>query len=247
MEESKIFGVTKALVKYSLLCVIIFLINGLFAQTPHIVYGEITISDETVCSFADIELTAFIIDRPAQVLTAQDKGMTGLYNVENNNCKFSWIIQIGDFPSSWSLGEKLNIEIFNKLTNSKHNIELILNEEPMQFCNSVEFDNPSDIDENKNLPSTFYISQNYPNPFNPSTHIDISIPSGFTNSVTSLAIFNILGKKIITLLNKKLIAGNYTVSWNGNDEFGNSVPSGTYFYYLKNSKTALVKKMTLLK
>jgi len=87
--------------------------------------------------------------------------------------------------------------------------------------------------------------QNYPNPFNPITTIEFSIQN---NSKVDLSIFNIKGQKVKTLANNVFEKGNHTTIWNGDDDNGNSVSSGIYYYNLKvNNKTNIVKKCLLLK
>jgi len=62
------------------------------------------------------------------------------------------------------------------------------------------------------LPTDFTLSQNYPNPFNPSTEISFSIPS---RSNVRLVIHDVLGRKIATLVDRELDAGEYISRWNG--------------------------------
>jgi len=89
------------------------------------------------------------------------------------------------------------------------------------------------------------LSQNYPNPFNPTTTIEFSIKN---NSKVELAIFNIKGQKIKTLSHNEFTKGSHSIIWNGDDELGNSVSSGIYYYKLNvNGKTEVVKKCLLLK
>ena len=94
------------------------------------------------------------------------------------------------------------------------------------------------------LPSEFALSQNYPNPFNPSTKIAFSVPSA--DHVT-LEVYNVLGAKVITLLDGNVAMGETVVEWNGRDSDGNSVASGVYFYTLKQGAKIETKKMALMK
>ena len=97
------------------------------------------------------------------------------------------------------------------------------------------------------IPLTFRLGQNYPNPFNPVTTIKYGIPQAGAGKNTTLIIYNILGQKITTLVNKKLAAGYHTVEWNGTNRQGNRVATGIYFYRLRSGSHMLVKKMILLK
>jgi M6 family metalloprotease-like protein len=94
-----------------------------------------------------------------------------------------------------------------------------------------------------NSPNTFALSQNYPNPFNPETEISFQIPN---ETHVSLIIYNLLGQKIRTLIDKEMATGRHTIKWNGRDEFGNRVVSGVYLYGLKADKFFDVKKMVLM-
>jgi hypothetical protein len=95
------------------------------------------------------------------------------------------------------------------------------------------------------LPSTFELSNNYPNPFNPSTTIQFGVPR---NADVTLAVYNVLGQRIRTLVDHELrAAGRYSVVWDGRDAGGNAVGSGMYFCRLETGQMALVQKMLLLK
>ena len=62
-----------------------------------------------------------------------------------------------------------------------------------------------------------------------------------------LAIFNVLGQKVKTLVDAHQLAGTYNVMWNGNDDAGNKMASGVYFYQLIGENALITKKMTLVK
>lgn len=86
---------------------------------------------------------------------------------------------------------------------------------------------------------------NHPNPFNPSTTIEYSIQN---DSKVELSIFNIKGQKVKQLVNEQISAGQRSINWNGDDDFGKSVSSGIYYYMLNvNGKIEAVKKCLLLK
>jgi hypothetical protein len=97
------------------------------------------------------------------------------------------------------------------------------------------------------IPLTYRLAQNYPNPFNPVTTITFGIPQSGTGKQTTLTVYNILGQKVITLIDRKLNAGYHTVEWNGTNRQGNTVATGLYFYRLRSDNHMLVKKMILLK
>jgi Secretion system C-terminal sorting domain len=88
-------------------------------------------------------------------------------------------------------------------------------------------------------PKEFALDQNYPNPFNPTTTIQYSLPSSAT---VKLAVYDLLGREIATLVNEEQSAGWKEVEWNGA-----AVSSGIYFYKLTAGNYVGVKKLMLLK
>lgn len=101
-----------------------------------------------------------------------------------------------------------------------------------------------DEDANINIPGRYSLSQNYPNPFNPSTEIKFTIAS---HEKVSLVIYDLLGRKIITLVNDDIIPGEHKIVWNGNNDSGRGVASGIYLYKLTTDNYSKVRKMVFLK
>ncbi|MBS1494243.1 MAG: T9SS type A sorting domain-containing protein [Bacteroidetes bacterium] len=87
--------------------------------------------------------------------------------------------------------------------------------------------------------SDFKLFQNYPNPYNPSTKINYELR--ITNYVT-LKVFDLSGKEVETLVNKKQIAGSYSIDFNAS-----YLSSGVYFYTLQTENYKETKKMLLIK
>ncbi|MBM4171387.1 MAG: T9SS type A sorting domain-containing protein [Ignavibacteria bacterium] len=100
------------------------------------------------------------------------------------------------------------------------------------------------VEENSELPSKYELHQNYPNPFNPTTRITFSLSE---NSFVSLKIYDMLGREIKSLVSNEVVSGNHSVEWNGTDNFGNKVASGTYVYRITAGNFISVKKMLLIK
>jgi len=94
------------------------------------------------------------------------------------------------------------------------------------------------------LPIDFELEQNFPNPFNPLTTIKFALPK---NGMTTLEIFNVLGQRVRTLIDRELPAGYHTVTWNGEDNNGKESASGVYFYRLVSGGRSAYKKMMLVK
>jgi len=93
-------------------------------------------------------------------------------------------------------------------------------------------------------PTGFSLDDNYPNPFNPTTTISFNVPE---YSDVSVAVYNLMGEKIRTLVADNRAAGNYKVNWDGTDSHGNAVSTGMYFYELKAGDFKQVKRMTFMK
>ena len=91
---------------------------------------------------------------------------------------------------------------------------------------------------------TFSLHQNFPNPFNPTTTILFSVHKP---TRVALDIFNLLGQKIRTLFDNEVQPGTTTVVWDGNDDKGRGMSSGTYLYRLTTEGFAETRKMLLLK
>ena len=94
-------------------------------------------------------------------------------------------------------------------------------------------------DRMANLPKKYELNQNYPNPFNPATHIKFALPEG---GKVKLEVYNILGKKIATLVDGFKPAGYHVVTFDAR-----RFSSGMYFYKLQTKKYVKVRKMILMK
>lgn len=97
-------------------------------------------------------------------------------------------------------------------------------------------------DENDGIPTQFGLDQNYPNPFNPETNITYHLA---TPSLVKLEIFNLVGQRIRTILNRNQAAGSYSVKWDGRDESGAVVSSGIFFLHLEADKFTSTRKLIL--
>lgn len=91
----------------------------------------------------------------------------------------------------------------------------------------------------ESLPRTFDLHQNYPNPFNPNTNIRFDLPA---QAHVQLAVYDISGRRVRTLVNRSIAAGQHTVAF---DAAG--LPSGTYVYRLQRGSETLHRKMVVAK
>ncbi|MFQ5604496.1 MAG: glycosyl hydrolase family 18 protein [bacterium] len=95
-------------------------------------------------------------------------------------------------------------------------------------------------------PDEFMLAQNYPNPFNPATTIFYRL-SHSTPQRVQLKVFNLKGQEIVTLVDVPQAAGEYRVSWNGEDYLEQKVASGVYVYRLQVGEQFQLKRMTLVR
>lgn len=100
------------------------------------------------------------------------------------------------------------------------------------------------IKDRATVAGDFRLLQNYPNPFNPTTVISWQLAVG---SEVELAIYNLLGQKIRTLVNGKQPAGFHRVEWDGRDDAGRAVASGIYVYQIKAGEIVQSRKMILIR
>ena len=94
------------------------------------------------------------------------------------------------------------------------------------------------------IPESFALLQNYPNPFNPSTTIRYGLPVA---APVSVAIYDVLGRRVRTLLDGNQAAGWHRITWNGRDDQGERVSSGIYIYRLQAGEFMSSRKLVLMR
>ncbi len=104
--------------------------------------------------------------------------------------------------------------------------------------------------EKINIPDEFCLYNNYPNPFNPVTNIKFGVPE---ISTVQISIYNILGQEILTWQQKSMTPGYHSIVWDGKNNNGLMVSSGTYIYTFRAKSESSgkryhkIQKMMLLK
>jgi hypothetical protein len=114
----------------------------------------------------------------------------------------------------------------------------------------LSFGSTSAVDDGRpDLPKAFDLAQNYPNPFNPTTKIQFTIvsaqsgsASGGNRQLTTLKVYDVLGREVATLVNEVKEPGTYTVEFNAS-----SLASGVYFYRLTAGSYVATQKMILMR
>lgn len=94
------------------------------------------------------------------------------------------------------------------------------------------------------MPDTYHLAQNYPNPFNPLTIIQYELPHP---SQVTLAIYNLLGERVRTLVDAKESAGIKQIAWDGRDGKGQHAAGGVYLYRLQAGTFVETRKAIFLK
>ena len=106
------------------------------------------------------------------------------------------------------------------------------------------FENTSLSIENGILPKEFALHQNYPNPFNPTTQIHYDLPE---SEFVSIIIYDVIGRKIKSLININQEAGYRSIAWNATNDLGQPVSNGMYIYTIQAGEFRQTNKMVLLK
>ena len=93
------------------------------------------------------------------------------------------------------------------------------------------------------LPTGFGLGQNYPNPFNPGTVIPYQLAA---QGYVRLEVFNLLGQRVVTLMDGEQVAGAYAARWDARDAAGYGVSAGVYFYRLTVDAGMETRRMVLI-
>ncbi|HUV29515.1 MAG TPA: right-handed parallel beta-helix repeat-containing protein [Acidobacteriota bacterium] len=114
-----------------------------------------------------------------------------------------------------------------------------------EFSENLPVTDVTSVNEDESgHPVTYNLSQNFPNPFNPATTIRFSLPRA---ADVDLLVYNVLGRRVRTLRHRRFPAGVHTVTWDGTDDGGSPVASGTYISRLTAGEFSATHKMLLLK
>tara|TARA_B100000886_G_C20313720_1_gene444968 strand:- start:184 stop:894 length:711 start_codon:yes stop_codon:yes gene_type:complete len=149
--------------------------------------------------------------------------------------------------SLWNISSVQEMpDIFNNTSLSdlnKCNIENTFSSNPAWPYDWTSFCNLK-TEENTYLPKYFKIYQNYPNPFNPTTQIKYDLPD---DQFVSIAIYDVMGRKIRKFMNVKQTAGYHSIQWDARNDMGEGVAAGIYIYTIQAGEFNASKKMVLLK
>jgi len=108
---------------------------------------------------------------------------------------------------------------------------------------SEKNDTSVDLIDESPFPESFQMYQNFPNPFNASTQICYDLP---ITDFVKIVVYNLMGQKIRTLVNKKQMAGFYQINWDGINENAVPVVSGIYYCQIIYNRKKISRKMVFL-
>ncbi len=150
--------------------------------------------------------------------------------------------------TTWTDGDSIVVDTmqFNAGSGYAFSIQGVVGAVEPVWEGRYVFQFPTDVKDvtDGNLPQTFSLQQNYPNPFNPTTRISFDVPR---KSNITLTVYNILGQKVTTLVDREMAPGSYEVDWDGKTDGGTEVASGVYFYKIKADSFVETKKMMLVR
>ena len=148
-------------------------------------------------------------------------------------------------------GNHANSYLWQKINNGEmppgNNPDLNTNEINLiaQWIDEGALENPAlEIYNNAQIPKEYILNQNYPNPFNSVTTLRYDLPE---QSDVTITIYNMLGRKVKTLVNSTQDAGFKSVIWDATNYQGNPVSAGVYLYKIQAGEYISTKKMVLLK
>lgn len=126
-----------------------------------------------------------------------------------------------------------------EMKDPNHNLTYIYHDNGVVRGLTPEFSNVTVSLLASELPTVYRLGQNFPNPFNPSTNIEFDLPKA---GHVVMNVYNVLGQKVATPVDKHMEAGSHTVVYDGRN-----VASGVYFYSIESNEFSKTKKMMLVK
>jgi hypothetical protein len=108
----------------------------------------------------------------------------------------------------------------------------------------IKYDQVVSTQGEAELPESFKFFQNYPNPFNSETNVSFRVQEP---GHATLEIVDILGRRVVRLLDAQVGVGTHNILWNAKDVDGKEVASGVYFVTLSFNERRITRKMIFLK
>jgi len=129
--------------------------------------------------------------------------------------QYIWTSPYGDFYVSYKIRAKDIADLYSGYSNTASTGAEVYGEAPKHPTDQIK------------RPEDYSLAQNHPNPFNPETEISFALPE---HSSVKITVLDLLGRQIMTLVERNYSAGFQKVIWDGTDASGNKVGTGVYFY-----------------
>ena len=155
----------------------------------------------------------------------------------------TWTVTV-NLSSGLNILEATATDEFGNVEQNPHRIKVGVGIHPTGIVRTGDTDQ---------LAENFQLIGNYPNPFNPETNIQFSVPENAgTFSQVTVSVFDMSGRLVRQLLNRGLSAGEYEVTWDAQNDYGQEVSSGVYIYEMtaitsSNRLFRQARKMILMK
>ena len=151
-----------------------------------------------------------------------------------------------DPPLHVKVGEGLKLSVtYDNWTDETLNFGLLSEDEMMILFGYYYLGSPTlSIDAKEILPMAFDLRENYPNPFNGQTTIEFSLAK---EAEISLNVYDMLGRRVASLIDGKTSMGKHMYNWSAKDDIGSFVPSGIYFVRLSIDGESRTKKAVVLR
>ena len=163
-------------------------------------------------------------ENPEVVFEAPDQSED--FGVGGNNTNRQWKATVGNFTG----GEHLDFMA----------VQADVDGTPVYMYRLDDADaTATHIAQQSNVPGEFELNQNYPNPFNPSTRIGYTLPE---SAEVTLEVFDVLGRRVTTLVNEQQSAGSYEVSFDASE-----LSSGAYLYRIETGDFTQTRQMLFVK
>lgn len=194
----------------------------------------------------EIEFNPHEVSLLDPILTPMTKNLQLFYSTREGIQKIGLVDVSGENLIPAGEGGLVNLQaIGDNLSSIKIKSATLVDKDALPLTLDLSGELKEEEDKNSaSKPTVFSLYQNYPNPFNPETSIRYALPQ---DAKVKLVIYDVLGKKLKTLVNEHQSAGFKAAWWDGKDEEGNQAASGIYFYRLETENFSEVKKMMLVK
>jgi len=184
----------------------------------------------------------FTMSYDAEALELVDNSIVGLGTVSVTKQLEGGMIDINSFFLEDEFNGGITIAFRSKGMNKEFEFELV--NASVSIDNVVSAVSKLETLSVAAIPSIYSLAQNYPNPFNPTTTIEYSIPQ---SGHVELAIYNMAGQKVRTLISENQSAAYRKVVWDGRNDLSETVGAGLYFYKLVSGDFSKIQKMMLIK